>query len=298
MSASQIPCDCLVVIPALNESPTIGRVVEETLSVAQHVCVIDDGSEDNTGSVARSKGATVIRHERQSGLGASLRTGFEYAERQKFQHVVTLDADGAHDPSHLPGLIDTHLKHEAALTIGSRFLQMPSAVDMPSQKVAANLLASILARWCLGVKNIDVLSGMRAMSRILFTQPYDCGDYSIAPEIVRTALRAETQVVEHPIVVRYDASELLATKNTEVLNFLSYCHRNMSPTKCGGRDNISKLMSLIKEKRSFSVRSDNTVIYGHPIEADDSIVFQLQNGWFEPQDSPYDSLIISEHSPI
>lgn len=86
-----------VVIPALNEAASIGNVVRACAQYGMPI-VVDDGSSDNTSSLAKDAGAIVVRHEGNCGYDASLSSGFLKAETLGVDFVITIDADGQHDP--------------------------------------------------------------------------------------------------------------------------------------------------------------------------------------------------------
>ena len=115
----------LALIPAWNEAPRLGRVVK---SARRHlpVLVVDDGSQDNTSSVAERAGATVLRHEQNRGKGAALMTGFDWALDRGYDGVLTLDADGQHHPEDIPRFLSAYQTGRWDLIIGQRtFDQMP-----------------------------------------------------------------------------------------------------------------------------------------------------------------------------
>jgi glycosyltransferase involved in cell wall biosynthesis len=115
-----------VVIPAYNESEALVRVLERMPDASNglpvRVLVVDDGSYDATAAVARAGGAAVERHERNRGGGAALRTGFARAVGDGASVVVTLDADGQHDPREMHGLVEAIVERGADLAVGSRVL--------------------------------------------------------------------------------------------------------------------------------------------------------------------------------
>ena len=88
----------VAIVPAFNEEKTIGLVIANVLNYA-NVIVVDDGSSDNTKFIAEERGAIVVSHQRNLGYEAALETGFAKANRLNFGIVITLDADGQHDPS-------------------------------------------------------------------------------------------------------------------------------------------------------------------------------------------------------
>jgi len=113
----------LALIPAYNEEERIGKVVKKTLKYCD-VIVIDDGSMDDTGKRAEEKGAFVIKHEKNRGKGDALITGFNYALKNNYDIIITLDADGQHDPSEIPNFLKKIDKYD--IIIGARdFKEMP-----------------------------------------------------------------------------------------------------------------------------------------------------------------------------
>lgn len=108
-------------IPAYNEADTIGEVVQGAHEHVDEVLVVDDGSDDATAAQAREAGATVVEHERNRNYGEALKTVFREAYRRDVGHLVTLDADGQHDPADIPDLVDTQRETDAEVVIANRF---------------------------------------------------------------------------------------------------------------------------------------------------------------------------------
>lgn len=110
-----------VVVPAFNEAAALSS----TLAALRDVCVprgwsivvVDDGSTDATGDVARSAGVRVVRHKVRRGYGGALKSGIAMAETP---WVVTVDADGQHDPADLEGLLAQAVGRDADLVVGRR----------------------------------------------------------------------------------------------------------------------------------------------------------------------------------
>jgi glycosyltransferase involved in cell wall biosynthesis len=115
-----------VVIAAYNEAGSIGGVLaslpDTVCGLPVRVIVVDDGSTDATAEHARAAGALVGTHRRNLGQGDALRTGFEVARRLGADVVVTMDADGQHDPGDLPSLVEPVVAGAADYVQGSRFL--------------------------------------------------------------------------------------------------------------------------------------------------------------------------------
>ena len=110
----------VVIIPAFNAERTLGNVVAAAREQMENVVVVDDGSVDRTGDVAREKGALVLRHPHNRGKGAALKTGFAHALENGFDGVITLDADGQHLPREIPKFLDCRATTGADLIIGGR----------------------------------------------------------------------------------------------------------------------------------------------------------------------------------
>ena len=93
-------------IPAYNEEIAIGSIIARAKAHVDEGLVIDDGSHDSTSSVAKLMGATVIVHEENAGKGAALKTAFQWALARDVRVLVTLDADGQHNPDEIPSLLN------------------------------------------------------------------------------------------------------------------------------------------------------------------------------------------------
>jgi glycosyltransferase involved in cell wall biosynthesis len=159
----------VVLIPALNEQETIGRVVSEIPRNIRgvgrvEVVVIDDGSDDFTSDRAWAAGVDhVARHPGNRGLAAAFNRGATEALRRGADLVVTLDADGQHDPAFIPKLVAPILAGSADVVVGARPLADPTQ-GSPGRRLG-NRVGSWVARRTLGVTLSDFTSGYRAFSR-------------------------------------------------------------------------------------------------------------------------------------
>jgi len=109
-----------VLIPAYNAQWTLGAVLEKMEPLKVDTLVVDDGSSDETGRVASEHGAQLLKHSQNLGKGAALRTGFESILRKDYRVVITLDADGQHDPAEIPSLLDVFQSVKPDILIASR----------------------------------------------------------------------------------------------------------------------------------------------------------------------------------
>lgn len=111
----------LVAIPAYNEAGTIASVVSEARKHADSVIVVDDGSQDETTRRADEAGALVIRHDRNRGYGAALRTAFREARVRNAAHLVVLDGDGQHDSADISKFVSVQRETGVDIVTGNRF---------------------------------------------------------------------------------------------------------------------------------------------------------------------------------
>lgn len=126
---------CAVVIPCRNEAAALGALVREVRAQLRHVMVVDDGSTDATGEVARAAGADVVTHARVQGKGAALQSGWRRAREQGFAFALCLDGDGQHAPGDIGKFLECAARTGASLVVGNR---MHAAEKMPWLRRAVN----------------------------------------------------------------------------------------------------------------------------------------------------------------
>lgn len=162
----------LVIMPAWNESESIGNTIREVYEFgpACDVLVVDDGSRDNTAQVARSAGATVVELPFNMGVGGAMRTGFKYAKLEGYQQVIQVDADGQHDPRDIKAVLDG--LRGADIAIGARFADKGNYTVKGPRKWAMNVLAWTISR-IARTKLTDVTSGFRAANAKAIRQYVD-----------------------------------------------------------------------------------------------------------------------------
>lgn len=142
----------LIIIPAYNEAgnlrKVLGRIPKKVLDYDVEVIVSVDGATDDTEQVVREFEIPAVVNQVNRGGGAALRTGYELALRHGAEIVVTMDADGQHQPEEVPILVEPIVRGEADLVNGSRILGKQEKGDVARQAgiVLFNLLLSILLR--------------------------------------------------------------------------------------------------------------------------------------------------------
>lgn len=189
----------LILLAAYNVGPLVGEVIERIRYPRNHILVVDDGSTDNTSEVARSKGVIVIRHTRNLGKGAAHKTGFRYAVTHGYDYVITIDADGQHDPDEIPRFMEA-IKHYD-MVIGRRYF---SWRNMPIVRVFTNVTTSFIVSLLSGQRLRDVQSGYRAIRRTVIERVrLRTNRYQTESEIIVQAARLGFRIGEIPISTIY-----------------------------------------------------------------------------------------------
>lgn len=152
----------MVCIPTHNAESTISEVVKRCQEFADVVLVINDGSTDNSESVAREAGAEVLTHKKNLGYGGAIKSGLSEAVKRKVKVAITFDADLQHDPQDLPKIINPILSGSADIVIGSRFLEGNDHVK-PYRKFGIKLITKIVNSFS-GNNIKDAESGLRSYS--------------------------------------------------------------------------------------------------------------------------------------
>lgn len=147
-------------IPAFREERHIAQVVRETKEYLPDVLVVDDGSGDATGDIAREAGAEVIVNDPNRGKGASLAIGLDHLFAGGYDAALCLDADGQHLPAEIPRFLEA--APNADLIIGNR---MAEVEDMPFARLWTNRVTSWILSSLAGVHVPDTQCGYRLVRR-------------------------------------------------------------------------------------------------------------------------------------
>lgn len=192
-----------IVIPAKNEAPRLGQVLEKLRARAYHnIIVVNDGSTDETHRVAESYGVTVLKHLVNLGPGAATQTGIEYALEQGADYILTLDADGQHYPEDIEPMLEAINDTGVDIVIGSRFLDPRNPV--PRNRRLFNKIANILTAFLTGVHVSDSQSGMKVF-RAEFARNLDFkfNGFEFCTELFRIVYQQKAKLLEVPIKVKY-----------------------------------------------------------------------------------------------
>jgi len=192
-----------VVIPAFNAATHLGGVVE---GVARHlpldrICVVDDGSGDNTAAVAREAGAVVIEHGVNRGKGAALDTGIRRAAGAGCAFAITLDADGQHNPDDIPAFLARQAETGADLVVGNR---LADPGNMPALRLVTNHVTSLIVSMLARTRVQDSQNGYRMIRTALYC---DLGvrsvRYEAESELLIRAGRSGARIVSVPVETIY-----------------------------------------------------------------------------------------------
>ena len=215
-----------VVIPAYNEASVIGDVIKQTkdafkkANLTATIVVINDSSSDETSAVAAKAGATVIDHILNSGAGGATATGLSYAEQNRFDVAVTMDADGQHDASDVVDGVKRLLKSNTIdLLIGSRLINKDG---MSKLKIIGNRGLSIITFALFGINSTDSQSGLRVFSRhALKNLRWKTSGYEFCSEMLWRAKQQHLIIDEYPIKAIYtDYSKSKGQNNWNGVNIL------------------------------------------------------------------------------
>jgi glycosyltransferase involved in cell wall biosynthesis len=149
--------DIKVIIPAINEADSIGKVVSELPSHVSEVIVVDNGSEDETAANARNAGATVLTENRK-GYGYACLKGLEYVAKQSKQPdiIVFIDGDYSDYPEELDKVVAPILENDLDFVVGARKKALREPGSMTPQQVFGNQLATFLMRLLFRSKFTDL----------------------------------------------------------------------------------------------------------------------------------------------
>jgi len=196
--------ELLVIVPAWNEEANVGVTVREIRSSLPEadLLVVDDGSTDDTGAVARAAGAAVLTLPYNMGVGGAMRAGYAYAQRNGYEKAIQVDADGQHNPDDILKILAG--LDEADISIGARFAEVGTYQATGPRRWAMVFLASVISR-IARTRLTDVTSGFRAANRRAIDQyvAYYPAEYlGDTIDSLVAALHAGLTVVQVPVAMR------------------------------------------------------------------------------------------------
>ena len=206
----------LALIPAYNEAKQVGQVVRATASFLP-VLVVDDGSTDDTAQQAESAGARLLRQTPNQGKGAALKAGFRQALADGYEAVLTLDADGQHDPREIPSFLELYQAEHPDLIIGERdFSQIPFVRRL------ANNLGRITFSWAIGQPVRDNQSGYRLIGKNIMQAVLSSAEqgFEFEVEMIVICVRGGYKLAWVPIRTIYAGESSHIQPFRHLVNFL------------------------------------------------------------------------------
>ena len=194
----------LAALPVFNEVEYVDDILNQVVQYAEQVLVVDDGSTDGTSDkLAKRSDVRVVRHSRNQGYGAALKTAFDYTVDFGFEGVVTLDCDGQHQPKRIPAFID--MARSADIVSGSRYLHHFEGDDAPPEErlfINRRITADLNRR--LGLELTDSFCGFKAYRTSALRQ-FEITDfgYAMPLQLWVQAAQLELRVVEMAVPLIY-----------------------------------------------------------------------------------------------
>ncbi len=252
----------LIIIPAFNAAQTLQQVLEQLPT--SRCIVIDDGSIDGTAEIATGSGFLVLRHPINLGLSSAIHTGVSYAHEKGFSHVLLMDADGQHPPELYSEFFALMSINEFVL--GDRFSCL---AEVPKQKIASNLFASLMVQHVTGVFVRDTSCGYRGYQLSDMCMLDDCGGYSFIYSQLLQYLAAGKFPARIKVPAIYDVTKPLATKVEEVEALYNSLSRVAMDDKL-----VRQIGQFINSRKDIQIALRNCQFVGRYIEAWNSYLFE------------------------
>ncbi len=213
------------VIPAFNEGKNIKHVINGVIDRGIDAIVVDDGSQDNTLSEAKVTRAHVIHHGLRCGKGLSLKKGFDYAINNSYDIIISMDADGQHDPSDIPVFLDKIKKEPDCVVLGNR---MNAPKGMPIARVLTNkFMSSVISAICR--QNIpDTQCGYRLFTKDALSKvAIKARKFEVESEILVKLARSGFKINSVPIKSIYGKEKSSIRPVRDTFRFLRFLTRIM-----------------------------------------------------------------------
>jgi glycosyltransferase involved in cell wall biosynthesis len=190
-------------IPAYNEEKNIASILLRLKNISEYIIVCDDGSSDLTSEIAEKLGAIVVKHKKNLGYGAAIKTIFLKAQEINADALVTFDADGQHRIEDIDKILVPIKNNKADIVIGSRFLNDKQKISK-YRKIGIKTITE-LTNITSGTKITDSQSGFRGYNRktlenIKLTE----SGMGISTEILIKAKKSNFKIIEVPIIISYE----------------------------------------------------------------------------------------------
>jgi len=187
-----------VIVPAYNEAARIKDVIGEIRKYCKNIIVVDDGSKDDTVKVASRENVTVLRHEINMGKGAALKTGCDYACSKDAGYIITIDADGQHQPKEIPTFMKALEKADIVFSYRMINRKMPFVLRFGNRFINQTL------NYLYGIKIKDSQSGYRGFTADAYKKiRWNATDYYMETEMIIKTRRRRLRYAQLPIQTIY-----------------------------------------------------------------------------------------------
>ena len=186
------------IIPAYNEEKRISKVIKETKKYVDNIVIVDDGSKDKTKEMAKKGKAIVLRHLINLGKGAALKTGCDYAVKNKADIIIVIDADAQHDPNEIPKFLKNIKKCDIVLAYRKLNKNMPFVLKF------GNWIINKTITFLYGIRIKDSQCGYRAFTTKAYKRlKWKATDYSMESEMIAKIGKYKLSYTEIPIETIY-----------------------------------------------------------------------------------------------
>jgi glycosyltransferase involved in cell wall biosynthesis len=209
-----------VLIPSYNEARTIGDLVRRLRERDLTVYVVDDGSSDDTASIAEREGAVVLKHKVNKGKGASMREGFRHIIKKGFDSVIVMDGDGQHQVEDIGNFLEKMETTKADIVIGNR---MSDTSSMPLLRVCTNRFMSALISGMSGQRVPDTQSGFRLIKSVVLKNiNLESSNYEIESEMIIKAARAGFRIESTTMKTIYRNEKSRINPVIDAIRFIAF----------------------------------------------------------------------------
>ncbi len=241
------PMKICVIIPAYNEAATIGSVIKAARAYVPDILVINDGSTDKTEEQSRANGAVVLTFRKNQGKGEGLKSGFDYAVKNNYDAVITMDGDGQHSPGDILNIIESAAPPAAGVVVGNR---MAAPKGMPPVRFVTNLFMSFIISAVCRQNIPDSQCGFRLIKcGVLRNICILSSRYEIESEILIKASRLGFKIISAPIKSVYEGQSSFINPVLDTWRFFSMLFKVLlfesrdairKREKCPGRKAVSR----------------------------------------------------------
>ena len=213
--------DFLVIIPAFNAEKEIEGPLRQLVSIVknpQKIVVVDDGSNDLTSQIADQYKVVLLKHAKNRGKGAALKTGFEFARKKRIKWIFTLDSDNQHNPKQIPVFLRKLHNNHFDLLIGKRKIQIDK---MPFDRYLSNKITSLLLSIKCKIRIYDTQCGYRLINTdFLKKLKLKTDRFETESELLIKFSRAGAKIGQIPISTIYAKESSNIDRMTDTLRFL------------------------------------------------------------------------------